>query len=263
MHLLAKLVASGKVNLQTHTPATAVTPSADSDGKFTISTPRGTLHASQVIHTSNAYVSSLLPQYKQNIIPCKGICCRIAVPEETGKPAPLLTNSYIERTKDNVLSYLIPRADGSIIVGGASALFKPHREQWYNNTDDSVLIDAAKDFYDGYMQRTFRGWEDSGARVEQIWTGVMGYSYDSNPHVGAVPDNKGQFILAGLNGHGMPVVWLAAEGLARMVGEGVAFEQTGMPRLFKTTKERIEGAQGGSVEDGDILGTGAFFATKQ
>ncbi|RHZ60856.1 hypothetical protein CDV55_106812 [Aspergillus turcosus] len=258
MHLLAKLIASGNVNLQTHTPATAVT---SSDSKFTIDTPRGTLHANKVIHTSNAYVSSLLPQYKHNIIPCKGICCRIAVPE--GNPAPLLTNSYIERTRDNVLSYLIPRADGSIIVGGASALFKPHREQWYNNTDDSVLIDAAKDFYDGYMQRTFRGWEDSGARVEQIWTGVMGYSYDSNPHVGAVPEHEGQFVLAGLNGHGMPVVWLAAEGLARMVGEGVAFEQTGMPRLFKTTRDRIERAQGGSEEDGDILGTGSFFATKQ
>ncbi|EAW20232.1 NAD(P)/FAD-dependent oxidoreductase [Aspergillus fischeri NRRL 181] len=259
MHLLAKLLASGNVNLQTHTPATAVTPSAD--GKFTIDTPRGTLHANKVIHTSNAYVSSLLPQYKHNIIPCKGICCRITVPE--GQTAPLLTNSYIDRTKDNVLSYLIPRADGSIIVGGASALFKPRREQWYNNTDDSVLIDAAKDFYDGYMQRTFRGWEESGARVDQIWTGVMGYSYDSNPHVGAVPECEGQFILAGLNGHGMPVVWLAAEGLARMVGEGVGFEETGMPRLFKTTKERIERAQRGKEEEGDILGTGSFPATKQ
>ncbi|RHZ46221.1 NAD(P)/FAD-dependent oxidoreductase [Aspergillus thermomutatus] len=262
MHLLAKLLASGKVNLQTHTRATAVTPFADGNGSgFTVDTPRGSLHADKVIHASNAYVSSLLPQYKHSIIPCKGICCRITVPE--GKPAPLLTNSYINRTKENVLSYLIPRPDGSIIVGGASALFKPHREQWYNNTDDSVLIDVAKDFYDGYMQRTFRGWEESGAGVDQIWTGVMGYSYDSNPHVGAVPENEGQFILAGLNGHGMPVIWLAAEGLARMAGEGIGFEQTGMPRLFKTTKERIERAQRGSEEEGDILGTGSFFATKQ
>jgi hypothetical protein len=126
-----------------------------------------------------------------------------------------------------------------------------------------VLIDAAKDFYDGYMQRTFRGWEESGARVDQIWSGVMGYSYDSNPHVGAVPESEGQFILAGLNGHGMPVVWLAAEGLARMVGEGVRFEETRVPRLFKTTKERIERAQGGKEEEGDILGTGLFPATKQ
>jgi hypothetical protein len=61
----------------------------------------------------------------------------------------------------------------------------------------------------------------------------------------------------------MPVIWLAAEGLAKMVGEGVSFEETAMPRLFKTTKERIDRAQGGKEEDGDILGTGSFFATKQ
>ncbi|EAW15257.1 NAD(P)/FAD-dependent oxidoreductase [Aspergillus clavatus NRRL 1] len=259
MQLLAKIVAAGKVNLQTYTPALSVT--AAPEGGWNVTTPRGTIHADKVIHASNAYVATLLPEYKRNIIPCKGLCCRIAVPE--GSDAPLLTNSYINRTEDNVLSYLIPRADGGIIVGGASAVFKPFREQWYNNVDDSVLVEEVKDYYDGYMQRTYRGWEHTDAKVDKVWTGVMGYSYDSNPHVGAVPGKQGHFILAGLNGHGMPVIWLAAKGLAKMVVEGAEFEQTGMPRLFKTTRERIERAQAGSEEGGDILGTGSFFATKQ
>jgi glycine/D-amino acid oxidase-like deaminating enzyme len=234
---------------------------ADADGGWVVDTSRGKIRAEQVIHASNAYVSGLLPEYGSNIIPCKGICCRITVPE--GKMAPLLNNSYINRTEDKTLSYLIPRADGSIIVGGAAAKFKVFREQWYRNVDDSILIDAAKDYYEGYMQRTYRGWEESGAMIDKIWTGVMGYSYDTNPHIGAVPGKPGQYILAGFNGHGMPVIWLAAKELAKMVVENVPFEQTGLPRLFKTTQDRIDRARSGNEENGDILGVGAFPATKQ
>jgi glycine/D-amino acid oxidase-like deaminating enzyme len=235
--------------------------SSDSKGGYLIKTDRGVIHANKVVHASNGYVSGLLPEYEKNIIPCKGICCRITVPE--GSTAPLLNNSYINRTEDNVLSYLIPRADGSIVVGGSSSLFKPFKDQWYNNVDDSVLIEASKDYYDGYMQETYRGWENSGATVDKIWTGVMGYSYDSNPHVGEVPERPGQFINAGFNGHGMPVIWLASEGLAKMINNNEPFEKTSMPRLFKTTKARIERAQSGKEEDGDVIGTGSFPATKQ
>ncbi|KAE8155142.1 FAD dependent oxidoreductase superfamily [Aspergillus avenaceus] len=259
MHLTDSILDTGKVNLQTHTPATSITPG--SNGSYTIHTQRGKVHAGTVIHANNAYVAGLLPEYAKNIIPCKGICCRITVPE--GTTAPLLNNSYINRTEDNTLSYLIPRADGSIIVGGAAAKFRPFKDQWYNNVDDSVLIDSAKDYYDGYMQRTYRGWENSGAKVDKIWTGVMGYSYDSNPHIGEVPAKEDQYIIAGFNGHGMPVIWLAAQELAKMVIQGIPFEKTSMPRLFQTSQFRIDRAQNGKEEDGDILGTGNFPATKQ
>lgn len=253
------ILSSGHVNLQTRTPATSIT--SHPNGGYIVHTARGVTHTSKIIHCNNAYVSGLLPEYSHNIIPCKGICCRIACPP--GNTAPLLNNSYINRTKENTLSYLIPRRDGSIIVGGASSLFKPHKEEWYNNVDDSILIDSAKNYYENYMQETYNGWEDSGAKIDKIWTGVMGYSYDSNPHIGVVPERPGQFILAGFNGHGMPVIWLGSKGLAKMVNEDVEFSETGMPRLFRTTKERLEKATRGTEEDGDIIGTGGFGPTKQ
>lgn len=158
---------------------------------------------------------------------------------------------------------MIPRSDDSIIVGGAQSIFKPHRSEWYDNTDDSILIPSAQDFYDGYMQRTFHGWEDTGANVDQIWTGVMGYSYDSHPHMGRVPEREGQFVVAGFNGHGMPVIFLGAEGVAKMVGDDVTFEETGLPSLFKTSKERMEKAERLGEEEGDILGVGKFGPSKQ
>lgn len=248
MVLLARVLASGKVNLQTNTPATAI--HEDATGGFVVDTPRGSIKAKKIVHANNAYIAGLLPEYAKSIIPCKGVCTHIDVP--AGKMAPYLTNSYIVRDKDKVLSYLIPRSDGGIVVGGSSQVFKPHLEQWYNNTDDSTLIAASEGYYDGFMQRTFRGWEDSEAYVNKIWTGVMGYSWDSLPHLGEVPGKPGQYVLAGFNGHGMPVIWLAAKGVAEMVATGKSYEEVGLPRVGKTTEERIQKAQEGP-EGGDIL----------
>jgi glycine/D-amino acid oxidase-like deaminating enzyme len=68
----------------------------------------------------------------------------------------------------------------------------------------------------------------------------MGYTADFMPHVGQVPNKPGQFIIAGFNGHGMPQILLSSKGLARMVWDGVGFAETGIPRLFETTRERVE-----------------------
>lgn len=258
MHLVQKLTDNNAVNFQSHTPVKSIVTRAN--GELSVETERGSIHAKKVIYANNAYVSGLLPEYKRNIIPCKGICCRIALP--AGKVAPLLNNSYIHRTKDDTLSYLIPRADGSIVVGGASAKFHPFRDQWYNNVDDGTLIDAVKNYYDGYMQRTFHGWETSGAKIDKTWSGVMGYSYDSNPHIGRIPAKENQFIIAGFNGHGMPVIWLSAKELAKMVATQIPFEKTSMPRLFQTSQFRIDRAMSGREEDGDIIGTGNLPSTK-
>ena len=254
LHLTKILLDADEINLQTKTPVTSITPSQDNPG-YDIATDRGSIHATKIVHATNAYISSLLPQYSRSIVPCKGICSRIHIPDATS-PGPYLTNSYVIRTADdNTLCYLIPRTDGSIVVGGGTKKFRPFKEHWYNNVDDSVLIDVVKDFFDGYMQRTFPSWAHTNAEVDKIWTGVMGYSYDSLAHVGEVPDQKqkGQYVLAGFNGHGMPVIWLAAKGLAKMIREDKSIEEVGgLPRLIKTTKDRLDKAWNGP-EGGDIL----------
>lgn len=81
----------------------------------------------------------------------------------------------------------------------------------------------------------------------------MGYSADTLPHIGAVPSKQDQYIVAGFNGHGMPVIYLSAYSIAQMIIEDKPFEQTGVPRLFKTTQERLEKNRNGKY-GGDILG---------
>lgn len=80
----------------------------------------------------------------------------------------------------------------------------------------------------------------------------MGYSSDSNPHIGHIPGKPDQMIIAGFNGHGMPMIWLGAKGLARMIRTGESYEEVGLPTLLKTSVTRIERAKSGP-EGGDIL----------
>ncbi|PQE14213.1 FAD dependent oxidoreductase superfamily protein [Rutstroemia sp. NJR-2017a BVV2] len=235
--LLAIVVNTGSVKLHTNTPVVSVRYSLDLSGDYLVETPRGTMRADKIVHATNAYVSSLLPQYSASVIPCKGICCHISLPE--GSAPPPLKYSYIIRDKDSVLDYLIPRADGSVIVGGASKNFRPFRDQWYDNVNDDTLIKAVEGYYDDYMQRTFKGWESSGAKVESIWTGRP------------VPSRYNEFVIAGFNGHGMPVIWLAAKGLAEIICQDEKGE-TDIPELLITTWNRLRKARDGPV-GGDIL----------
>ncbi|KAL3472047.1 FAD dependent oxidoreductase [Aspergillus californicus] len=235
-HLLKMAVAKG-VNLQTNTPVQSVSQTQDGEGYWTIKTARGSIRAKQVIFSSNAYTSAIAPEYKGKIIPVRGICSRIATPNP---PTPRLNSSYVVRIKEGIYEYLIPRPDGSIIVGGARSTYVHNLHDWYDVTDDSQLITSAAHHFDGYMQKHFHGWEDSGAYTDRVWTGIMGYTTDSLPHVGQVPGKAGQFVIAGFNGHGMPQIFLSGKGVAEMVVKGVEFEETGVPRLFKTTQARLD-----------------------
>jgi glycine/D-amino acid oxidase-like deaminating enzyme len=166
-HMFSNAIRKG-VNLQTETVVTQLADKPASDGFWTVQTARGTIRARKVVVATNAYSAAILPEYRDKIMPYKGICCRIECPP--GK-APLLSNTYGIRFSDWNFDYLVQRPDGSIIVGGARVKYFQDLESWYGDCDDSTLIENAKGYFDGYMQRHFHGWKDSGAHVTHIWTG--------------------------------------------------------------------------------------------
>lgn len=168
--LLQRAVDAG-VNLQTHTPVTGVSERPDAEGYYTLTTKeRGTLRAKKIVYATNGYTSSILPEFENKIVPVKGICSHI-VPRR--KPAPHLPNSYIIRWSPTEYEYLIPRLDGSIVVGGARERYYKDLDSWYNTVEDDKLITTgnAHHHFDDYMQKYFKGWEDSGAYTHKVWTG--------------------------------------------------------------------------------------------
>ncbi|KAL4909342.1 hypothetical protein BDW74DRAFT_146409 [Aspergillus multicolor] len=232
----------GNINLQTNTPVTAIQThdSPKGDNKiYTVKTDRGSIKTPKVILATNGYTAGLLPQYRAIITPAKATASHIAVPEGKASPAPSLANTYNIRYAPNRVDYLNPRPDGSIVVGGGQWTYRDNRALFWNTYDDSTLIEPARHYFDGLMQRNFRGWEDSGAETESVWTGIQGITPDGQPHIGKVPGNSGLYILAGYNGGGMAYAFEAARGVARMVREGISFEETGIPKCMKTTEARM------------------------
>ncbi|KIW24208.1 uncharacterized protein PV07_09936 [Cladophialophora immunda] len=237
-HLLRRCLEWG-ANIQANTPVTAISDAPASDGRWILRTPRGEIRARKVIVATNAYLSALLPEFGDKITPARGVACRIAVPE-LGKTAPHLNNTYSIRYGPQEYDYLISKTDGSIVVGGAKQVVLLNDSYWRNNTDDSQLIPGAEKYFTGYMQRMFHGWEDSQARITDIWTGIMGYSSDLMPWVGEVPGKPGIFVSAGFTGHGMPRILGCSVAVASLVrGDAKHLSQTGLPAPYWITKDRL------------------------
>lgn len=258
MHqMLEKLIQQG-LQVHAHTPVLELSATRDELGFWTVTTPRGAIKTKKIVVCTNAYTASVLPQYKNKIVPVRGVCCRISSPK--GSKTPHLPCTYSLRFDALQYDYLVPRADGSIIVGGARQAFWHDRDSWWHNKNDDEQVKHTAEYFDNYMQRHFHDWEDSGAKLDRIWTGsmsshadecrtigtatdratVMGYSSDLVPHVGEVPGSPGQFICAGFSGHGMPQIFGAGKGVARMVLEGIPFAQTGLPVVFQETQSRLD-----------------------
>lgn len=260
--MLCRAIGEG-VNVQARTPVKSVSQTTDKDGYWTLTTQRGAIKARKVVFASNAYTPALLPEYREKIIPYRAASCHIVTPGP--KPPPLLVNTYALRFQSWDFDYLIPRPDGSIIVGGARSAYFKDKDIWYGNADDSEQIMQARRYFDGYMQRHSRGWEDSGAHVEDFWTGskylnppflspgpdilvVMGYSSDRLPRLGPIPDRTGLFIMAGWTGHGMPQIFLSAKGMADMVAGDIPYPDTGLPRVFEESPQRLRDARNKVLE---------------
>lgn len=266
------MVRNEGLNVQTETPVRRLETLGgdggdnDDDGTTLVHTERGIVKAKKVIFATNAYTAALVPEYRGVITPYKGTAAHLAPEKGTEKVFPHLSHTYnLEFGIDPVLEtvdYLNPRPDGGIVVGGAKWLYEKQRELWYDNVDDSTLLEPVIDagYFDGYMQRNFKGWQDSGSKAERIWSGskfsfitivfddtiltpetVMGSTPEGFPHVGKIPGKENQWVLAGFNGGGNATTFLCAKAVAKMVLEGVAFGETGVgvPRDFETTEKRL------------------------
>jgi len=133
-----------------------------------LSTTRGILQAQKTVFASNAYTATLLPQYDAVITPVKGQISHLS-PEM--RPAEDLKNTYNLHFKEGP-DYLVPRPDGTLILGGAKWTFVNDREKWWNNIDDTTLVnDEATAHFDSVMARNFHGWEDAKAHHDTVWTG--------------------------------------------------------------------------------------------
>ncbi|KAF2109400.1 FAD dependent oxidoreductase [Lophiotrema nucula] len=249
-----------QLNVQTTTMVEGVYRTVGEGGENNlVLTSRGNIICSRVVFATNGYTTGLIPQYKNTIVPYKGMASHHTpkVPVH-----PHLANTYnIDHGPGKGIDYLNPRPDGGIVVGGGKWMYSHEKAAWYNNYDDSTPFPKeAFAYWNGYMGRNFLGWEKSQAEPDFVWVGIQAVTPDGFPHIGRVPGTKNQYVLAGYNGGGMSLVLTAAKTVATMIREEREFkdvaEQLGVPRFFGTSQERIEkgNIEGVVSTHGEIVG---------
>lgn len=170
------------MNLQTYTPATSISQSPANAQRWTVHTERGDIDAEVVITTTNAYTSSVLPEFGSKIIPVRGTACSIT-PAESHSPGGTrgtIPYTYGFRHATGDTDYMIARQGGpitgrgdrSIILGGAKSTYLRDEKLWYNNHHDDEEIPGARRYFEGFMKKHMADWDgDSKGNVDIVWSG--------------------------------------------------------------------------------------------
>lgn len=262
-------------NLQTGTPVTGISRSSSSSSSsndaaegasWVVQTPRGRIAARQVLLATNAYTSRLLPAFSDLVVPVRGQVGALLPPE----PRAELACSYVffgsvaaadapdgaPTTRDE---YLVqrPLPGGELILGGGRHLA---RGMAVGEWRDDVVEDGVAAWLRTELEPVLslgaeaEGKEGAGAGARRVgleasmeWTGIMGYSRDHAPWIGAVPESlgggEGLFVASGFTGHGMPRCALAGRGVARMMTGDAGEEGHGLPASFVASAERAARAR--------------------
>jgi len=241
-----------RLALEANTPVLQVkySPDTDSQYPYEVTTSRGVIRATKVLHCTNGHASHLLPSLAGRIYPFRGTM-------SVQKPGPSLQNRGASRSWslshkmsldaetglfDTGLYYLQQNAHtGSIWIGNETACIKD-----ILISDDTYVPEEARQALSTVLPKFFlEGWGDKPtSEIEAIWSGIQGHTADGLPVVGQVPQSiagaeagDGQWIAAGFNGYGMDKCWLTGEALVKMIlGEDVS---AWFPQVFLITEDRL------------------------
>ncbi|KAH8801722.1 FAD dependent oxidoreductase superfamily protein [Xylogone sp. PMI_703] len=259
---LLELAISKGLNLQTNTPVVEVSPTSVAfsylsgeqlphQRRWIVSTrDRGEVVADKVILATNAYTAGLYPPLAEFIIPTRGQVAAVR-PGSRIAGNPVLKRSAGLNSKESG-DYYQSRlkgvsGEGDLIIGGGR-LMGSHGEQ--PTLDDSVIHPNISAYLTRRVPEKYFGRETWGehGRVIQEWTGIMGYTVDRQPIVGEALEtgHQGLYICAGFNGHGMGLVFEAADALVQILMGRQEEVDTWLPecyklsRVFERTEARID-----------------------
>ncbi|MCJ1385593.1 hypothetical protein MMC17_008716 [Xylographa soralifera] len=274
--ILEDLVKNSRLNLQTSTPVVSLTPSkasasSSSTSKWTVQTPRGIILADHVMITTNGYTSYLLPQFRSIIVPVRGEMSALQTPTPLLQQPLNHTYAFIgtvgqDRIQDD---YLVQRPVSPNGKGGGELMFGGGRSKALHegvNLDSDDTIDGPAAEYlrtklpqvldvgtSAHPSAVPRG-EGVELPAKKEWTGIMGFSRDGHPWVGAVPGSPGLWLSGAYTGSGMPNAALSSQHAASLIlathkaqdwraVEQEAIQSGAIPRCYVITRERMEQAR--------------------
>ncbi|ONI93095.1 FAD-dependent oxidoreductase [Saccharothrix sp. ALI-22-I] len=171
------------------------------DGGFLVETLHGTIRAKQVMAATDAYTDKALPWFRKRLI---NVGSFIIVTEPLGeeRAKELIPNGRLLVAHKNVGHYVRLTPDNRLAFGGR-ARFAPS-----NPASDIKSGDILK----REMTEIFP--QLAGVRIDYVWGGMVGFSWDRVPHAG---EEDGLFYSMGYCGHGVQMATYMGRAMAEMM----------------------------------------------
>jgi gamma-glutamylputrescine oxidase len=106
-----------------------------------------------------------------------------------------------------VLDYFRQLPTGQMVIGGFRQLQKDVEKGHSDETSD-VIQDALEKFLHEHIPAVKK------AKITHRWSGIMGFSVDGQPLIGALPGDEQSYFLGGFTGHGLGLAFHSAKVLA-------------------------------------------------
>lgn len=182
-------------------PATSL--DASRPGDVRVATPEGEITAEIAVVALNARVGDLLPFFHDKVDPVRGQMLATA-------PLPPMFDCPIYA--NHGYDYWRQDPAGRIVLGG------------WRNLDPEAEVGHAETLHpeiQARMTEFVQSWVPTETvQVTHRWSGIMGFSRDGLPMVGAAPGTPGAVVGAGFTGHGFGFAFMAGEALARLIIDG-------------------------------------------
>lgn len=155
------------------------------------------IEASMVIYATNGYSPLLNDYFSTKIFPTRAQIL-LTTPVPRFMEGPCYANF--------VLDYFRQLPTGEVIIGGFRQLQKDV-EKGYSDEITPVIQQALEQFILKHIPAV------RSARITHRWSGIMGFSVDGQPMIGALPGDPQSFFCGGFTGHGLGLAFHSAKVL--------------------------------------------------
>ncbi|HEV3363954.1 MAG TPA: FAD-binding oxidoreductase, partial [Acidimicrobiia bacterium] len=170
-------------------------------GGFVVETLNGTIRAKQVMAATDAYTDKALPWFRKRLI---NVGSFIIVTEPLGeaRAKALIPNGRLVVDSKNIGHYIRLTPDNRLAFGGR-ARFAP---------SDPASDVKSGDILKREMTEIFP--QLAGVRIDYVWGGMVGFSWDRLPHAG---EANGLYYSMGYCGHGVQMATYMGRAVAEMM----------------------------------------------
>jgi glycine/D-amino acid oxidase-like deaminating enzyme len=194
--LIARVRQAG-VTVAGDSPVTKIQRNA---GDFTVTTPRASLHARNVVVATNGYTGAVTQALRRRVIPVTSYMIATA-PISPNLMAMLMPKGRMLSDSNRLLCYFRPSPDNTRVLFGGRPAY----------TD--IGPQRAAERLARYMTRIFPELRD--VEVTHSWSGYIAYTFDRLPHVG---ERDGMHYAMGYCGSGVVMsTWLGRKAALRLL----------------------------------------------